>query len=53
VVHLTERGRKLIELAFADHRAAMEQAAAGLSRSERGELIKLLKKLGFRAVKNR
>jgi MarR family 2-MHQ and catechol resistance regulon transcriptional repressor len=51
VVHLTTEGRKLIQPAFADHAVAMEQAAAGLSRSERAELIKLLKKLGFSAQK--
>jgi MarR family 2-MHQ and catechol resistance regulon transcriptional repressor len=53
VVHLTAQGRKLIQSAFADHTAAMEQAAAGLSRRERAELLQLLKKLGFSAEKNR
>lgn len=51
VVHLTTQGRKLIQSAFADHSIAMEQAAAGLSRRERAELIKLLKQLGFSAQK--
>jgi MarR family 2-MHQ and catechol resistance regulon transcriptional repressor len=49
VVHLTEAGRKLIERAFADHEAAMEHAAAGLTRQERAEVVALLKKLGIRA----
>jgi len=53
VVHLSAPGRKLIQSAFADHSVVMEQAAAGLSRNERAELIKLLKKLGFRAQTNR
>jgi MarR family 2-MHQ and catechol resistance regulon transcriptional repressor len=49
VVHLTERGRKLIEEAFAQHQAAMETATAGLSPEERAQAIVLLKKLGLRA----
>jgi DNA-binding MarR family transcriptional regulator len=50
VVHLTEAGSKLIACAFADHEAAMEQAAAGLPPAERAHLIRLLKKLGLRAA---
>jgi MarR family 2-MHQ and catechol resistance regulon transcriptional repressor len=50
VVHLTAAGRKLIGCAFADHEAAMERAAAGLSPAERIELVRLLKKLGLRAA---
>ena len=46
VVHLTESGRALITAAFADHAAAMEQAAAGLTMEERAQLAALLKKLG-------
>jgi MarR family transcriptional regulator, 2-MHQ and catechol-resistance regulon repressor len=46
VVHLTEQGRKLIECAFAAHAAAMQQATAGLTPSERHEAIIVLKKLG-------
>ena len=49
VVHLTEAGRKLIESAFADHEAAMERAASGLTAEERAEAVELLKKLGIRA----
>ncbi len=51
VVHLTAQGRKLIQSAFADHSVAMEHAASGLSRRERADLIKLLKKLGLGAQK--
>jgi MarR family 2-MHQ and catechol resistance regulon transcriptional repressor len=50
IVHLTPQGRKLIACAFAEHAAAMERAASGLSRSERIEAIRLLKKLGAKAV---
>jgi len=49
VVHLTEAGRKLIQKAFSEHAAAMEQAACGLSRRERALVIPLLKKLGLHA----
>lgn len=49
VVHLTEAGRKLIECAFADHQAAMERAASGLTAAERAEAVALLKKAGKRA----
>jgi MarR family transcriptional regulator, 2-MHQ and catechol-resistance regulon repressor len=50
VVHLTPAGRKLIECAFAAHAAAMECATAGLSKSERAQAIRLLKKLGAQAA---
>jgi DNA-binding MarR family transcriptional regulator len=46
IVQLTPAGRKLIECAFAKHAGAMEAAAAGLSHEERGQLIRLLRKLG-------
>jgi MarR family 2-MHQ and catechol resistance regulon transcriptional repressor len=49
VVHLTACGRKLIACAFADHEAAMERAASGLTPTERARAIGLLKKLGMRA----
>src|SRR5271157_3211043 len=45
VVHLTEAGRKLAQCAFADHEAAMERAASGLTVDERAQAIELLKKL--------
>jgi MarR family transcriptional regulator, 2-MHQ and catechol-resistance regulon repressor len=50
VVHLTAAGRKLITCAFADHEAAMERAASGLTPAERAQAIVLLKKLGTRAA---
>jgi MarR family transcriptional regulator, 2-MHQ and catechol-resistance regulon repressor len=49
VVHLTLAGRKLIECAFADHEAAMERAASGLTPAERTQAAVLLKKLGLAA----
>jgi len=51
VVHLTAAGRKLISCAFADHAAALERAAAGLTPAERAEAGALLKKLGKHAEK--
>jgi MarR family 2-MHQ and catechol resistance regulon transcriptional repressor len=50
VVHLTPAGRKLISCAFADHEAAMERAASGLTAAERVQASALLKKLGMRAA---
>ena len=49
VVHLTAAGRKVIACAFADHEAAMERAAGGLSPAERKRAAALLKKLGLAA----
>lgn len=49
IVHLTESGQKLIGCAFADHAAAMERAASGLSEDERARAVELLKKLGHAA----
>ncbi len=46
VVHLTAKGKTLIDCAFAQHAAAMEQATKGLSKPERIKAIALLKKLG-------
>jgi MarR family transcriptional regulator, 2-MHQ and catechol-resistance regulon repressor len=49
IVHLTEGGRKVIECAFADHQAAMERAASGLTSAERKRAVDLLRKLGLTA----
>ena len=51
LVHLTAAGRQLISCAFADHEAAMERAAGGLSPAERAQAAALLKKLGKHADK--
>ena len=51
VVHLTKEGRKLITRAYADHAADMERlASASLTRAERKSLIRLLKKIGYKAA---
>jgi MarR family 2-MHQ and catechol resistance regulon transcriptional repressor len=49
VVHLTRDGKGRITNVFARHKEAMERAALGLSKAERGMLIELLKKLGTTA----
>jgi MarR family transcriptional regulator, 2-MHQ and catechol-resistance regulon repressor len=46
LVELTAKGRALITKTFKDHAAAMEEAAAVLSREERLSWLRLLKKLG-------
>ena len=46
VVHLTREGRARITHVFATHKEAMDRAAHGLSKAERGTLVELLKKLG-------
>jgi MarR family 2-MHQ and catechol resistance regulon transcriptional repressor len=50
VVHLTREGRKLITRAFQEHANDMERLASHLSTSERAMLIKLLKKIGYKAI---
>jgi len=50
IVHLTSEGRKLIAHAFTEHADAMEHATSGLSATERTAAIRLLKKLGAKAV---
>ncbi len=49
VVQLTAKGKSVIERAFAHHEAAMNGAAAALTRAERRTLVELLKKLGTSA----
>ena len=46
IVQLTAAGRRLIERAFAQHRAEMEEALEGFSIGERRELLPLLRRLG-------
>lgn len=50
-VHLTDKGRRLIENAFATHAETMERIAAPLDAKERDQLISLLKKIGFHAAR--
>jgi MarR family transcriptional regulator, 2-MHQ and catechol-resistance regulon repressor len=46
IVHLTAQGRRLIEPAFAQHRAAMEELLAGFAIEDRRALLPLLRRLG-------
>jgi MarR family 2-MHQ and catechol resistance regulon transcriptional repressor len=51
VVHLTKSGRKLITRAYADHAADLERlVSTSLTRTERDTLMRLLKKIGHKAV---
>ena len=51
IVHLTKEGRKLITRAYTQHAADLERlASASLTPTERSTLIRLLKKIGYRAV---
>lgn len=50
LVELTGKGRHLIECAFAQHAADMEETMAILTHAERAELIQLAKKLGVFAA---
>jgi len=49
VVRLTAAGKDQAAKIFAGHKAAMDLAASGLSKTERSTLIELLKKLGTSA----
>lgn len=48
-VHLTKMGRRVIKKAFEKHAANLEHVSAALSQDERGELVRLLKKIGRHA----
>src|SRR5881409_454506 len=51
IVHLTKEGRKLITRAYAGHATDMERlASASLTMAERKTLIRLLKKIGYKAA---
>src|SRR2546422_6792565 len=49
IVRLTAAGEKQAAKVFTGHKAAMDSAASGLSKTERATLIQLLKKLGISA----
>ncbi len=49
IVHLTEKGRKLIEKSFQNHVRDMEHAFSRLNKAERKSLADLLRKIGRRA----
>src|SRR5256885_12890142 len=54
IVHLTKEGRKLITRAYTQHAADLEQlASASLTTTERATLIRLLKKIGYKAAAQR
>jgi MarR family 2-MHQ and catechol resistance regulon transcriptional repressor len=48
-VHLTKNGRHIIEQAYAKHESNLERIAAVLTDEERGNLVRLLKKIGYQA----
>lgn len=51
MVHLTKEGRKLITRAYTQHAADLERlVSASLTPRERSALIRLLKKIGYRAA---
>jgi MarR family 2-MHQ and catechol resistance regulon transcriptional repressor len=51
IVHLTKEGRRLITRAYAQHAADLERlASASLKTTERATLIRLLKKIGYKAA---
>lgn len=52
VIHaaLTPEGRSIIRPAMKKHAAQLELAAGGLNLTERAQLLKLLKKLGYHAA---
>ena len=51
IVHLTKEGRKLITRAYAQHAADLEHLmSASLTTTERATLIRLLKKIGYKAA---
>src|SRR5213596_625086 len=50
IVRLTAAGKEQAAEIFAGHKAAMDLAASGLSKTERATLIELLKKLGTSAA---
>lgn len=50
LVELTSKGHSLIECAFRRHRLDMEETAAALSKTERRELMRMLKKWGKSAA---
>ncbi len=53
IIHaaLTPKGKSTIHAAMKKHAEQLELASAGLTNSERAQLLKLLKKLGYHAAK--
>lgn len=51
IVHMTKAGNELITRIYNDHAADMERlASSSLTKTERETLIRLLKKIGYRAA---
>jgi MarR family 2-MHQ and catechol resistance regulon transcriptional repressor len=50
-VHLTPRGKKVIQKAYDRHAKNLEIVAGVLTVQEREELVRLLKKIGFNALR--
>jgi len=50
LVELTAKGRTLIEKAFAGHARRLDELVTVLERTERAQLVSLLKKLGLHAA---
>ena len=48
-VHLTENGRQVIQQAYSKHENNLEKIAAVLTKEERKDLVRLLKKIGYQA----
>ena len=48
-IHLTPSGRNLINRAYEKHAQNLEKVASVLNPEERGELVRLLKKIGLHA----
>ncbi len=52
IIHLTEKGSKLIRRVFAEHERDMERVFSRLDKQERNALAALLRKLGHEAERN-
>jgi MarR family transcriptional regulator, 2-MHQ and catechol-resistance regulon repressor len=50
IVHLTKEGKRLITRVYAEHAADMERLASELTTGERATLMRLLKKIGYKAA---
>ena len=49
-VHLTQEGFRVIRMAFAQHERNLEEVVDTLTEQEYDELVRLLKKIGFKAA---
>jgi MarR family transcriptional regulator, 2-MHQ and catechol-resistance regulon repressor len=48
-IHLTAGGKTVIKRAYTDHEKNLEKVVSVLTSTERSELVRLLKKIGFNA----